>query len=142
MFCVAFLLAAAVNSSPLNVDEVDGEILNNELDSEVQVDPLPEVEAEPEAESLPEVAEPFVVVEEEKDELIVQENENEIEGEDSVIDEQSESEPQGVPYEDEGKALQIDEKPEMTQEEKEKTFGTFIPMCSTHFNNRVALHLR
>lgn len=124
-----------------------GEPLLEAVGSEPEIVDLPEAaEESPEAEALPEddaVPEPFFKVEEESDsvdEETVQDNE--IESEDSLINEPSESQ-EAQPYEDDAKALQVEEKPKLTQEEMEKTFGIEIPECSTlDTNPRIPLHLR
>lgn len=129
MFCVAVLLATAVKASPINIDEADSEIVNNEVEPEaVEADQwISDVEDAPE-----EINEPVDVPEETP-------------VEEAPLDDIVEIE--DLPIEDFQKAVPYDvideeEEPEMTQEEIEKTIGIEIPLCAQYTDDRVALHLR
>lgn len=160
VFCVAILLASAVQSSPIDVD-TDAEALDNELivDQEIavvdetaevadeanialEVEPAPEPEqpiqmfsddaqsAEKVVEQEEEAAEQNDVHENEVDETIVE-----------VINETSEDEV-AVPYQEEKAFEDYPEEVELTEEEKERIIGIEIPLCDQYFDSRVPLHLR
>lgn len=138
MFCVAILLAAAVQASPVNVDEIGEEVVNNEIAAEQEPEETVVDEAAPE-----EVAK----IEE------VEEMNNEVLEEETIfhlINEHSENEV-AVPYDGEvdeslvGESFLNDEddtEEEMTLDEKERIVGIEIPLCAQHTDDRVALHLR
>lgn len=150
MFCVAIFLAAAVQSSPINVDETDAEVVNNEIAAE------PESEQQAfnvDEETVNEEEQP-VDVEEPAEANENVEEVNDVAGEETIVhlkNELSEDEV-AVPYGSEvdegveGEAFiddeESEEEEEMTPEEKERIVGIEIPLCAQYSDDQVALHLR
>lgn len=145
VFCAALLLATTVKALPLEVDdnEIDSKVSNesseslNEiptsLEENVEVQENPEVEPLPEDESIPQL---FKAEDEEEDIKV-----DNTATEDEKSEESDASEPEATPYEDEPKAFE-EEKPKMTEDEKEMLFGIPIDLCELHDNPRFPLHLR
>lgn len=142
VFCVAILLAAAVQASPVSVDEIGEEVVNNEIAAEPQELSIAEETVVEEA--APEEEAKIEEVEDVKNEVLEDETTF------HLINEHSEDEV-AVPYDGEGDESlsgesflddETDTEEEMTQDEKERIIGIEIPLCAQHTDDRVALHLR
>ena len=172
VFCVAILLAVGVNASPVIVDDVEialNDIVEDPLvvegvvesvqdfkeDDEVKVeesDPVENVQ-ENDVEEEPEVINETVEIEAElpsEDEVAAP----------SEVEIPVPSDELGVPYQEEGreeevkedevkeeeeidgKALQSESEPELSQDDKERFYGLNIPACFTHHDTSVTLHVR
>ena len=141
VFCVAILLATAVKASPVDVDEAEAEIVeNNEVSAEQEPDAIIADNDEQFSENVVEPEEQVAV-----DEFIPKAVEEETIAE--VID--GAGEEVAVPYqedtadeEDDQDENKDDDDDEITAEQWERIAGLEIPLCAQHTDEQHPLLLR
>lgn len=142
VFCIALVLASTVNSSPIESEEtaVQNVDIAIEAEPEHEVEPIQKFEV---PEETIEVEEPAVdeeavnLINEPSEEVAVPYQEEE-HSEDEVEVSEVEVE-ESEPFIDE--SMDEEESVEMTEEEKERSYGIDIPMCEQHTDYRNPLHL-
>lgn len=133
MFCVAILLATAVKSSPVDIDEVEAHNINDESVAEPETDAIIADNDEKFSQKALEPEEPAVA-----DEIV--------EGEESIPELINEDSAQYQQKDDE-EAVQNEEELEeeeekMTPEQWERIAGIEHPLCEQHTDEFHPLHLR